>query len=153
MSGRERHVDVARFLDRLAAIQRLRDGQRARLLLNQPGDPEDVLGPFTRRELAPDLVVGLPRRRNGAIHVVCIRLGDLAQLFFGGGVDAREPLLRVRSDELSADEEVVARRDPDVVRRLERGRILPMDRARRRTRLQPLFRGLEFCSHAVRIEN
>ena len=48
--GRERDIDVARFFDRLAAVHRFDDGERARFFLNQAGDAEDVLGALGRRE-------------------------------------------------------------------------------------------------------
>ena len=43
---RERHVDVARLLDRLAGVHRLEDRELARALLEDPGDPEEVLRPL-----------------------------------------------------------------------------------------------------------
>src|SRR5262249_24086524 len=39
----EREVDVARLLDRLAAVERLEDGELARPFLEEPGDTEEVL--------------------------------------------------------------------------------------------------------------
>ena len=78
-----------------------------------------------RRHLAPDLVVGAPRRLHRAIDILRVRLRDLGELLFRGRIDRLELLLRVRLDELAADEEVVARRDLDVIGRLERRRVLP----------------------------
>jgi hypothetical protein len=39
----ERQVDVARLLDRLAAVERLEDGEFARPLLEEARDAEEVL--------------------------------------------------------------------------------------------------------------
>ena len=46
---RERDVDIARFAQRLAAVERLDDRQLARPLLDQPRDPEQVLAAFAVR--------------------------------------------------------------------------------------------------------
>ena len=53
MRGGERDVDVARFPQRLAAVHRLDDRQLARALLDQAGDPEQVLGALEVRERRP----------------------------------------------------------------------------------------------------
>ena len=47
--GRERDVDVARFAQRLAAVERLDDRQLARALLDQARDPEQVLAALAGR--------------------------------------------------------------------------------------------------------
>jgi hypothetical protein len=44
----QREIDVARLLDRLAAVERLGDGQLAAPLLEDAGDPEQVLRPLGR---------------------------------------------------------------------------------------------------------
>ena len=59
MRRRERHVDVARLADRLAAVERLDDRQLAGALLDQARDPEQVLAALERRQR-------LPRPRRGA---------------------------------------------------------------------------------------
>src|SRR5207302_2939780 len=46
--GREWHVDVARFADRLAAVERLEDRELARALLEEPRDPEEILRALAR---------------------------------------------------------------------------------------------------------
>ena len=51
--GRERDVDVARLLDRLAAVHRLQHRELARPLLELPGDPVEVLRALGAGELAP----------------------------------------------------------------------------------------------------
>ena len=125
MRGGERDVDVARLLDRLAAVHRLHDCQRSRFFLNQPRDAEDVLRAFARRDLPPHFLVRAPRRSHRAIDVLRIRLGNLRQCLFSRRIDRLEPALRMRLDELPTDEEVVALRQFDVIRRLERRRIMP----------------------------
>ena len=67
----ERDVDVARLLDRLAAVHRLDDGELARLLLDRARDAEDVLRALGAAHLRPVLVVAprarpSPRRRRPA---------------------------------------------------------------------------------------
>ncbi len=49
----ERKVDVARLLDRLAAVHRLQDGELARALLELPRDPEQVLRALGAGQVAP----------------------------------------------------------------------------------------------------
>ena len=125
MRGGERDVDVARLLDRLAAVHGLSDGQGSRLLLNQPGDAEDVFGPLAGSELAPDLLVRATRLAHRAVDVFRVRLGDLRNRLFRRRIDRLEPALGVRLDEFAADEEVIARLKLDVIRRLERGGVMP----------------------------
>ena len=48
--GGERQVDVARLLDRLAAVERLEHRELARALLQQPRDPEQVLRALGRAQ-------------------------------------------------------------------------------------------------------
>src|SRR5581483_8019321 len=45
----EREVDVARLLDRLAAVERLENGELARTFLQDARDPEEVLGTLAPR--------------------------------------------------------------------------------------------------------
>ena len=47
--GDQRDVDVARLPDRLAVVERLQHGQLAGALLDDPGDPVEVLGALARR--------------------------------------------------------------------------------------------------------
>ena len=65
--GRERDVDVARLLDRLAAVQRLEHGELARALLEDARDPEQVLRPLRagqRRPAVLERVAGRGDRRR-----------------------------------------------------------------------------------------
>ena len=49
----QRQVDVTGLLDRLAAVERLGHGELARALLQDPRDPEQVLGALGRSQLRP----------------------------------------------------------------------------------------------------
>ena len=124
----ERDVDVARLLDRLAAVERLRDCELARALLDQPGDPEQVLRTLapaaatTRRPRRHRAPPGLRGRRPGP------RERDLCEVLLGRRGDRREPLPRARRDLLAADEEAVALLERDDVPRLGGGRVLPLER-------------------------
>ena len=61
---RERHVDVAALLDRLAGIHRLEHGELAAPLLHDPGDPEQVLRALAAGEAAPRTAAGARARRR-----------------------------------------------------------------------------------------
>ena len=60
--GRERDVDVAGLLDRLAVVDRLEHRELAGALLQDPRDPVQVLGPLGARHRAPDPLVRGTRR-------------------------------------------------------------------------------------------
>ena len=64
--GRERQVDVARLLDRLAAVERLEHGELARALLEDARDAEEVLRALRRRDRRPAVLECVARRRDGA---------------------------------------------------------------------------------------
>src|SRR5256885_7097447 len=51
--SRHWHVEIARFLDRFAAIHRLGYCKLARPILNQPGNPVEVLSSLSSSEFAP----------------------------------------------------------------------------------------------------
>ncbi len=121
----ERDVDVARLLDRLAAVERLDDGELARALLDAAGDAVDVLAALLARHLRPHLLVGAARRRDGAVDVGLVRVGDLGDHRLGRGVDGGEVLAARGRGELPVDEQLVARREPHVVGRLGRRRVEP----------------------------
>ena len=67
VGGGERHVDVAGLPDGLAVVERLEHGQLPGPLLEQPGDPVEVLGPLGRPHPAarPCRPPGGPRPRPG----------------------------------------------------------------------------------------
>src|SRR5690348_16135005 len=121
---RERQVDVARLLDRLAAVERLEDGELARPLLEDARDAEQVLCALGAGEGRPAVGVRGAGRRDGAADV---RGRGLA--------DGRERLLVARGDRLvglrgleplPADEVAVAVGDLDDVARLRGARIRPV---------------------------
>ncbi len=107
---RERHVDVARLLDRLAAVHRLEDGELARLLLQHARDPVEVLAAFLSRHAAPVLLVRAVGRAHRGVDVGRTGLRDGGERLFGGRVDRGKAIAATRAgDPLSADEEIVRR--------------------------------------------
>ena len=62
----ERQVDVARLLDRLAAVQRLEHGELAGALLEDARDPEQVLGALAARAASTRRRTPRARRRPRA---------------------------------------------------------------------------------------
>ena len=94
----QRDVDVARLADRLAVVERLEHRQLAGALLQDAGDPEQVLAALPGRQLGPDLVVGLARRGHRAVDVGLAGLGDLGEHLLGRGADRLEgaPVERCR---------------------------------------------------------
>jgi hypothetical protein len=104
--GCHRYVEVARFLDRLAAVHRLGYREFAGAILNQPRDAVEVLPTLAARQLAPRRE-RLLRRLKRPVDVGCIRERDLGQSLFGRRVDRVEVFARVGRDELSADEQAV----------------------------------------------
>ncbi len=66
---RERDVDVAALLDRLARVHRLEDGELAAALLEDARDPEQVLRAFLAGERAPRAGLGAPRGTDRPVDV------------------------------------------------------------------------------------
>ena len=123
---RERDVDVARLLDRLAAVHRLDDRELARLLLDRARDAEDVLRALASAHLRPVLVVRVARGFHRVVDVVGVRLGDLGELLLGARADrvrstSRSSALRHLPPMKSSYRGV----DLDVIGRLGRRRVLP----------------------------
>ena len=130
--GGERDVDVARLLDRLAAVHRLEHRELARLLLDQRAR-SDRCTCRARPERASTSASRTPPRRprTAASTSAASASATSESICLGRGIDRGEVLLRARRDELAADEELVAGRDRDVIGRLGRRRVAPR---RRRTR-------------------
>ena len=128
--GRERQVDVARLLDRLAAVQRLEHRELARALLEDARDPEQVLRALGARA-APTSRSRTPRARRAIapLHLLRRRLADLGERLLARRRDRRVRLARL--EPLAADEVAVALVDPDDVARLGRGRVVPPRRDER----------------------
>jgi hypothetical protein len=121
----EREVDVARFLDRFAAVHRLEHRELPRALLELAGDPVQVLGAFAPRDLAPALLVGLARASNRQVDVLGAGVGDLGERLLGRGADRLEPRPALGLDELPPDEQAVARLQLDDIGRLGGVGVLP----------------------------
>ena len=93
----ERQVDVARLLDRLAAVERLQHGELARALLQQPRDPEQVLRALGRAQRRPAVLERRARGGDGGVDVLRARLPDLGERLLVGRRDRRVRLRRRRA--------------------------------------------------------
>jgi hypothetical protein len=67
---RHRHVEVTRLFDRLAAVDRLRDRELPRAILQQPRDTVEIFGPLAAGHLAPHVFERSLRRAVGGVDVV-----------------------------------------------------------------------------------
>ena len=124
----ERDVDVAALLDGLARIHRFKDGELARALLQDPGDAEQVFGPFLAGEGAPRAALGTAGGANGLVGVDGRGTCHVCEDLFRGRVDRGEGA-PVRCRNLTAvDEQAVAFLDRHDVARLRSGRVVPRDR-------------------------
>ena len=109
MRRRHGHVEVARFLDGLAAVERLRDGKLARAILQKPRDTVEIFGAFAAGHLAPDAIVGALRRGISGIDIGRTRERDLRELLLVGRINGVEILTALWGNELSVDKQLVAR--------------------------------------------
>ena len=122
---RERHVDVAALLDRLAGVHRLEDGELAAPLLEDPGDPEQVLRALLAGQAAPARPLRAAGGADRAVDVRRRRLRDLGDDLLGRGIDALEDAAVRRLDLAPVDEQAVARLDRDDVPGFGRRGVLP----------------------------
>ena len=89
----ERDVDVARLLDRLAGVHRFEDGELARPLLEDPGDPEEVLRPLLAAQGAPRPALNAVRAARTAVSMsAAVAFATCGERLLGRGVDRRERL-------------------------------------------------------------
>src|SRR4051812_44484583 len=128
VSRRERDVDVAALLDRLARIHRLEDREFAAALLEDPRDPEQVLGALLARQRAPRPGLRAARGTDGPVGVGGRPLRDLGHRLFRGRVHGRERPATLSGYETTSDEQPVALLDRDDVARFGGRRVLPRDR-------------------------
>ena len=123
---RQRQVDVARFLDRLAAVHR---SPARRTHAPAPAAAGRSGTGTSRARCRAGRLPAHPYAARAAstatVDVLRARLGDLGERLLGGRVDRGEPPPALRLDELAADEQPVAILEPDDVGRLGRGRVLP----------------------------
>ena len=78
VTGQQRHVDVARFADRLAVVHRLEHGQQAVVLLDVAGDGVQIAGADDAGRLAPAFEGGAGGSHGGIdFRLAC--LGGLRQ--------------------------------------------------------------------------
>ena len=88
---------------------------------------------FARSDGASFDQPSLERRARGLdreVDVLLVRLRHLGERLLGRRRDRVEPLVRLRLDELAADEEAVALLERDDVARLRRGRVVPLGERR-----------------------
>src|SRR5207248_5133145 len=124
--GCERQVDVARLLDRLAAIHRLEHGELARALLEDARDPEEVLRPLGAWQRRPSVRERRARGGDCAVDIGGARLPDDRERLLARGRDRLVRLLRL--DPFAADEQAVALPQLHDVARLRRRRVRPVVR-------------------------
>ncbi len=125
MGGDHRQIEIAAFLDGLAAVDGFEDGQFAEFFLDEAGNAEKVFAPFASRHFAPDIFVGAAGGLHGSIDILGAGAGEFGKFFFGGGVDGVEVLAGARRDEFAADEEFVARGDDVIPGVFRRGGVIP----------------------------
>ena len=124
--GDQRDVDVAGLADRLAVVERLQHGELAGALLDDPGDPEQVLRPLAaaasdprpcrRRRARPRDRRG--RRRPAPASATSASTSSVA------GLIVLNVLAVGRLDELAVDEQPVRRLEVDDRARLGRRGVL-----------------------------
>src|SRR6266545_2325435 len=146
VGGGQRHVDVARLLDGLAAVHGLQHRELPRPLLDHPGDAVQVLGPLGAGHARPDLGVGGAGGPHGRLDILVAGLGHLGQDLLGGRVDGLEMPVGGGRHPAAADQQAVVGADLDVIGRLGRRRVPQVEP--RRWPLPPPF---ELLRHPVRL--
>ena len=121
---RQGDVDVAGLPDGLAVVERLEHGELPRALLQEAGDPVEVLRPLAAGHLAPRPVEGGAGSADGTVDISGARFAHLAERLLGGGVERREESPLGAVHELAADEQAVGRGDPHDLTRLGRCGVL-----------------------------
>ena len=110
----QRDVDVARLPDRLAVVDRLQHRQLPGALGDDARDAEQVFRARRRRASGPTPSRKAARRRgDGSVYIGRTGVDDLGEGLLGGRVDRLERRAVCRLDELTADEQAVARLDVD----------------------------------------
>jgi hypothetical protein len=123
--GDEGKIDIARFLDRFAAVHRFKHGQLSRFFLDDSRDAVEKFSSFASGHFAPNVFVSASGGADRKIDIFRVALGDLGEFFFRGRIDRCEIFPRARRDKLSADEQLIARLEANVVARFRRGRVAP----------------------------
>ncbi len=101
----QRDVDVARFADRLAVVERLQHRQQAIVLLDVAGDGVEIAGAGVPAQLAPRGEGGAGGS-DGVIDVLgVVGVGVLRQRIAGGGVDAGQIAAGFRLRPVIVDEQ------------------------------------------------
>ena len=109
MRGGHGHVEVAGFLDRFTAVERLGDGEFPRAILQEARDAIEIFGAFAAGHFSPNAV---GRALGGSVGRIDI--GGTGERNFGefplvGRINRIEIFAALRCDEFSVDEKIVAR--------------------------------------------
>ena len=106
---RLREVEVPRFLDGLAAIQRLQHREFPRAFLDDAGDPVKILPTIRSRHFAPRTVQRLACGGHRGIHVLRVPMRDIRKRLFVRRIDGRKIDAARRCAKLSANEKIILR--------------------------------------------
>jgi hypothetical protein len=120
----QRQVDVAALPDGLAVVDRLQHRELPRALLEDAGQPVQVLAPGPGGQAGPGAVVGGAGRGHRPVDVLGAGGRHLGQHLLGGRVDGLEPGAVDGVDHLAADVQAVAGGDVDDRRRLGGGGVV-----------------------------
>ena len=123
MRSGHRHVEVAGFLDRLAAVERLGDGELTGAVLQQAGDAEEIFRALGAGEFTPRLERG-GGGLIGGIDIGGSGEGDFREFLLVARADGVEIVAGLGRDELAVDEQAVARLD-EGRRGFRRGIVFP----------------------------
>ncbi len=93
--------------DRRAHVERVELGQFLEIGFDQLGELEQHVLPLERLHLAPRPFEGAPRRRNRAVDVLGVALGDGREQFTGGGVVGFEFLAGGGVDPFAVDQHLL----------------------------------------------
>src|SRR5262245_24278328 len=86
-------VAVLVVLERLATVQRIKQGEFVAATLNDFGHTLEQLAPFPRRHAGPgSFIESTPRTAHGTINILRPALGNFRQRLFGGRVEGDELL-------------------------------------------------------------
>ena len=105
-------VHVTTFLDRLATVHGLQDGEFSRSLLDSSRDSIEKLPPLDRLRSGP-FPEGLSGFGDGSIDVGFSRFRDRGKHLLIRGIDGVEAFSALRGDEFAPDEETLLRLDLD----------------------------------------
>ena len=103
------HVEVAGFLDRFTAVERLGDGEFPRAILQEARDAIEILGAFAAGHFSPNAVGRALGGSVGRIDISGAGERDFGEFPLVGRINGIEIFAALRRDEFSVDEKIVAR--------------------------------------------